>query len=324
MIVAIGGADQREIILIGNDEDDAAVGVLEHVGAVVLVELAHHDVRALHQPHLGARVDAGAGAQHVLDPGPAGIDQHAGADGLALLADGVFGRDLPDAVDLPDLDRAGAGADIGAAIGGIAGVQRDEARVVDKAVGIFKALDVAAGNQRVADHVVGEIDRARRRQQVSPADMVVKKEAEPEQPGRTQARMVRQHESKRANDVGRDLPEDFALDQRLAHQAELVIFEIAQTAMHELGRPGRRPARQIIHFTEENGISTARRIARDAAAIDTPSDDREVENPIQRTLPRRVAFTSAISLSILIRSQAKAKAKRKWNWRGRFPGNASL
>ena len=115
-----------------------------------------------------------------------------------------------------------------------------------------------------------------------------------------------------------DLPEDFALDQRLANQAELVIFEVAQAAMYELGRPGRRPARQVIHFTKENGVSTARRIARDAAAIDTPSDDREVENPIQRTLPRRVAFTSAISLSILIRSQAKAKEKRKRNWWGRF------
>src|SRR6202023_2439623 len=107
--------------------------------------------------------------------------------------------------------------------------------------------------------------------------------------------MVRQHEAKRPDNVWCDLPKDFALDQRLADQPELVIFEVAQAAMHELGRPGRRPARQIIHFTEENGISTARRIARDAAAIDTPSDDREVENPIQRTLPRRVAFTSAIS-----------------------------
>jgi len=50
--------------------------------------------------------------------------------------------------------------------------------------------------------------------------------------------MVRQYETQRADDVGRDLPEDFALDQRLADQPELVIFEIAQSAMHQLGRPG--------------------------------------------------------------------------------------
>jgi len=57
--------------------------------------------------------------------------------------------------------------------------------------------------------------------------------------------------------------------------------------MHELGRPGRRPARQVVHFTKENRIAPARRIARDAAAIDPATNDREVENPIQGPLPRR-------------------------------------
>jgi len=55
--------------------------------------------------------------------------------------------------------------------------------------------------------------------------------------------------------------------------------------MHQLGRPGRRPARQIIHFTQENRVAPARRIARDAAAVDTASNDGEIENPVQRTFP---------------------------------------
>jgi hypothetical protein len=57
--------------------------------------------------------------------------------------------------------------------------------------------------------------------------------------------------------------------------------------MHELGRPGRCPAGQVIHFTKENRISAARRIARDAAAIDAAPNDCEVKNPMQKTLPRR-------------------------------------
>jgi hypothetical protein len=57
--------------------------------------------------------------------------------------------------------------------------------------------------------------------------------------------------------------------------------------MHEFGRPGRRPARQIVHFTQENRVAPARRIARDAAAIDAAPNDCEVENPVQKTLPRR-------------------------------------
>ena len=207
----------------------------------------------------------------------------------------------------------GAGADFGAAIGGIARGEHDEARVVDEAVGIFKALGVAVGDQRLSDLVAGEIDRARRRQQIAAADMVVEEQPEAQQPGRAQPGMVRQNETQRTDDVGRDLPEDFALDQRLADQAKLVIFEIAQAAMHELGRPGRRPARQVIHFTKENRIAPARRIARDAAAIDAASDDGEVENPIQQTLPRPLASSlSAISLSDWIRSQRKTKASRKW------------
>ena len=107
---------------------------------------------------------------------------------LRLAVQRVLDRDVPDAVGLPDLDRARAGADVGAAVGGIARVERDEARVVDEAVGIFKGLFVTAWYQRLADGVTGEIDRARRRQQMPPADMVVEEQAEAEQPGRTQAR----------------------------------------------------------------------------------------------------------------------------------------
>src|SRR3982074_3386227 len=93
--------------------------------------------------------------------------------------------------------------------------------------------------------------------------------------------MVRQHESQRPDDVGSDLPEDFALDQRFADQPELVIFEIAQAAMHQLGRPRRSSASQVIHFAEENRVSAARRIAGDATAIDAAANDREVENLTQ-------------------------------------------
>src|SRR5579863_6143281 len=117
------------------------------------------------------------------------------------------------------------------------------------------------------------------------ADMVVKEQAEPQQPGRAKAVMMRQHKAKRADNVGRDSPENLAFDQRLADQAELVIFEIAQAAMHEIRRPRRRPARQVIHFTEENRIAAPDRVTRDAAAVDAAPNDQEVENPVQGRFP---------------------------------------
>src|SRR6185312_10449125 len=167
----------------------------------------------------------------------------------------------------------------------------------------------AARDERLADLVPRQVHRACRRQQLAAAEMVVKEEAEPQHPGRTQAGMVGQNETQGADNVRRDLPEDLALDQRLAHQPKLVIFEIAQATMHQLGRPGRRPARQVIHFTKENRVTPARRIARDAAAVDAASDDGEIENPVQRTFPGSDRlFVSAILLSDWSKSQPKTKA----------------
>jgi hypothetical protein len=109
----------------------------------------------------------------------------------------------------------------------------------------------------------------------------------------------------------RDLPEDFALDQGLADQPELVIFQIAQAAVHELGRPGRRSARQVIHFAKENRIAASGGIASDTAAVNAAPYDREVENSIQDVSPAVRLFTLAILLSFLIKSQMKTKATEK-------------
>ena len=51
----------------------------------------------------------------------------------------VLDRDVPEAVGLPDRDRARPGADVGAAVGGVARVEHHEAGIVDPAVGIFEA-----------------------------------------------------------------------------------------------------------------------------------------------------------------------------------------
>ena len=123
--------------------------------------------------------------------------------------------------------------------------------------------------------------------------------------------------SQRPDDVGSDLPEDFALDQRFADQPELVIFEIAQAAMHQFRRPRRGAAGQVVHFTKENRVSPAGRIAGDAAAIDAAANDREVENLTQGRSPHafrvcsRFAVQGILRLSLWIKAQPKAKATWK-------------
>src|SRR5580704_1109167 len=82
--------------------------------------------------------------------------------------------------------------------------------------------------------------------------------------------------------------------------------------MHELGRPGRGPAGQIVHFTEENRISAPHRIARDTAAIDAAADNREVEGSVQRRFP-------GISLAVLLSVWIKSNQMRKQPKRGIGP-----
>ena len=64
--------------------------------------------------------------------------------------------------------------------------------------------------------------------------MVVKEEAEPDEPGRADAALVRQDEAQGPDDMRRRGEEALALDERLAHQAELVVLEVAQPAVDEL------------------------------------------------------------------------------------------
>jgi DNA-directed RNA polymerase subunit K/omega len=55
-MLLIGGADQGEIGLVGDREDDPPVGALEEVALVVIVELARHDMAAAHEADLLGRV----------------------------------------------------------------------------------------------------------------------------------------------------------------------------------------------------------------------------------------------------------------------------
>ena len=48
--VLVGGADQGEVLLVGDGEADAPVGILEDVGAVVIEEPVDDDVAALDEP----------------------------------------------------------------------------------------------------------------------------------------------------------------------------------------------------------------------------------------------------------------------------------
>ena len=103
----------------------------------MIEQLAHDDMAALGEPHRRRAFDAQHGLRYDADPGTGGVDQDAGGDGLALAL--RVQNQLPGVLALGAGD-TGAGADGGAALGGVERVQDDKPGIVRPAVGVFKAV----------------------------------------------------------------------------------------------------------------------------------------------------------------------------------------
>ena len=226
----VGGADQREIVLERDGEYHAAVGGLQDIGAVVIVETAHHDMTALVEAQMRLLLQP----QHVLgqrlDPGAGGIDQHPRRH---LFAPAARFEDEPPGVAAFGAHGAGPRANGGAAFGGVDRVEDDEAGIVGEAVGVFEGV-MEAAPQRRAGRVGQKIELAGAGQNFAPADPVVDQEAEAQQQRRPPRLVDRQHEAQRPDQVRRRAQQHLALLQRGAHQAEFVVLEIAQAAMDQL------------------------------------------------------------------------------------------
>ena len=153
--------------------------------------------------------------------------------------------------------------------------------------------------QRLAGRIAAHVERARRGQQLAAADMVVEEQAEPDQPGRTQALGVGQHEAHRPDDVRRIAPQHLALHQRFTHQPELVIFQIAQSAVDQLGGKRRGAAGKVVHLGEKNRIAPPDSVAGNAAAVDAAADDEDVMDRgcVQSFPPARFRTAAFLALS---------------------------
>jgi len=235
----------------------------------VIEQPLHHDVAAAHQPHGLGRLfpDQPFDIEH---RGAGGIDQRGGAEGACGSLD-------PPAVPLaPRGGDGGAGQHRGAVFRRVAGVEDHQPRIVHPAVRIFKA-GAETGGERRACRVAAEVHRARRGQQAAPADVIVEEQPQPQQPARAQALHVRQDEAQRVDDVRGDGPQRLPLGQRFAHQRELVVLQIAQAAVDQLGRGGRGSLRQIAAFQQQHPRAAPRGVARDARAVDAPTDHRQIE-----------------------------------------------
>ena len=246
----------------GSANTIAPVGGLEDVAAVVLEQAPHHDVAALDEPHRRWRLPRAIRSRaNSLSHGPVALTRtRAVATSRRPRTSSTSRQSSPRS----RADAARAGADHGAALGRVERVEHDQARIVHPAIGIFEAALVSPALERRAERIIGEIERAGRGQDLPAAEMVVDEQPQPQQPGRAQARRRRQHEAHRPDQVRRHAQHDLALDQRLAHQAEPAVLEIAQPAVDQLGRGRGGAGREIVLLDQQHPEPAAGGVAGDA------------------------------------------------------------
>jgi len=208
-------------VFIRDGETDAAVRVLEDIAAVMCIEPRQHDVAALHQPDSPRRRLAHHVVQNAGHGRPGGIHQ----DARCFLS-ATFQREMPHAGHMPGAKASRARADVRSTRGGVARVQHHQTRVIHPTIGILEAARELRA-QRRASRIRTQIQRARARQDLPSTKMVVQEQPQPDQPPWPQARVMRQHEAHRTDDVRCGAQQHLAFCQRLAHQAEGVVLQIA-------------------------------------------------------------------------------------------------
>ena len=75
----------------------------------------------------------------------------------------------------------------------------------------------------------------------------------------------------------RQVDVDLALQQRLAHEPEVEVLQVAQAAVDELGRARRRPAREVGALDQRDRVPARGGVQRDAGAGDPAADHEHVE-----------------------------------------------
>ena len=135
-MVGIGGANQCKIILIRYRKEYPSVGILAEICLGGIEHLGHDDMRSAHQPDSFAATTLMASrTREQFEHGwTSGVRNGARLD-AALPGD----VDMPDTVFAFEMRDFGAGPDVGVMLRRIERIQYNKPRIVDPAIGIFKA-----------------------------------------------------------------------------------------------------------------------------------------------------------------------------------------
>ena len=86
----------------------------------------------------------------------------------------------------------------------------------------------------------------------------------------------RQHEGQRPDQVRRQPDHELALEQRLAHQPQVEVLQVAQTAVDQLGRAAARPRGEVGLLHQGHAVPAGGRVQSHPGAGDPAADDEHV------------------------------------------------
>jgi len=279
--VGVGGADVGRV-LPGDREEHAPVRRVKTDHGVLHRQpfVRDDDVNALG----GTQDAAGLNARErhgAIGPGAGGVDDDRGAHLAELVRELILddrAADSPGALVVDEGDDAGVGGDGGASDRGVERGLYGEARVVGGAV----VVERRAGEALLPQQRLNLGDRWRLERLVElgrpeEREPVVHPHAGVDDPELLARLFVHgEQEAERVHQVGRDVEQDAALAHGLEDQAELVVFEVAQAAVDQLGRARAGAEREVAHLNQRDGQAAARRIAGDASAGDAAADDKQI------------------------------------------------
>jgi hypothetical protein len=116
-----------------------------------------------------------------------------------------------------------------------------------------------------------------------PGHDVVHVQTDAGEPVRALALEGRHQHRQRLDQMGRELDEQRALEQRLAHQAEVEVLQVAQAAVDQLGGTARGAGGEVGALDQGHAVAARGGVERDAGPGDATADDGEVERvPLER------------------------------------------
>ncbi len=242
----------------------------------MLEHLPDDDVASFHEPHPVARIGAGIQIERLAHPRPARVGDAPRRDSEARARGPVDQRRLPARAAARERHALGAGSNVGPPRKRVASVEHHQTRVLHPAIGVFERPAIAL-LQRSSAHVPAEIDARARRQQRSPAEVVVEEQAQPDHPPGSKPGMMRQHETQRPDDVRGIAQQHLTLLKGVAHEPEFAVLEVAKPAMNQLGAGRRGMRAEIVLLAQQDVEAAPGRVPGDARTVDAAADDEQVD-----------------------------------------------